>query len=72
MHPLSTPSYDREGNVRAAMYITIVVALVIFIPLGAIASLNVLFGLSLPYTLATWASALFLVGVLGGSSVRSS
>jgi len=48
-----------------AMFITIVVLGIVFIPIAIIWSLNILFPiLAIPYTIKTWAAALILSSVL--------
>ena len=42
------------------------------LPLGAIWSVNLLFGLSIPWTLKTWFAALILIMCVHGSSSSSS
>ncbi len=50
----------------------IVVAAIVLGPICTIWAVNTLFGLSIPYTLETWAAALWIGGVVGGSSYASS
>lgn len=57
---------------RGLLRVGIVLTLITVIPFGIIWSLNTLFGLTIPFTPSTWAAALVLVGVVGGSTGRSS
>lgn len=41
------------------------------VPLGVIWSLNLLFGLSIPYTLQTWFAALLLSSIVNGNRSTS-
>lgn len=44
--------------------ILLVIAVVACVPLVSIWALNTLFGLTIPYTLSTWAASLWLTGLL--------
>jgi hypothetical protein len=51
------------------IYIVLLLAVLVAVgPLAAIWSLNTLFGLSIAYTLKTWAAALVLAWVIGGTN----
>lgn len=52
--------------------VLLVAAVLIFVPLGAIWALNVLFGLGIPATLKTWAAAAILCALVGGTRGRKS
>lgn len=47
------------------------VALIAIVPLLTLWSLNVLFGLAIPYTLKTWFASLFLSSVVASSGYSS-
>lgn len=51
--------------------VAVAIAVVIFTPLITIWALNLLFGLSIPVTLATWAAA-FWLGWLVSGGIRAS
>ena len=46
--------------------ILFVAAMVFFIPIAAIDSVNVLFNTQIPLTFSTWVSALVLIGIIYG------
>jgi hypothetical protein len=46
-----------------ALLIVLVIALFVFYPLAVIWSLNLLFGLTIPFTFSTWCATMVLVGV---------
>lgn len=50
-----------KGTVFLTVIALIIAALIIFVPLGFIWSLNTLFQLGIAYTLKTWAAALILI-----------
>lgn len=51
--------------------IVFVLCLIIALPICGIMALNNLFGLKIEVTMYTWASALFLMALIGGGSHRS-
>ncbi len=51
--------------------VLLIVLAVVFGPLLAIWSINTIFGLSVPYTMKTWAAALFLSGMVSGYRYQS-
>ena len=51
--------------------IVLLLAIVIFVPLLTIWSLNTLFGLAIGYSLKTWFASLILGGLVGGSAVTA-
>lgn len=53
------------------LLVVLLVLLVVFGPMIGIWSLNVLFGLAIPYTFKTWFAALWLGGLLGGKVATS-
>jgi hypothetical protein len=55
-----------EGIAIAAAVIAVLVLIVVG-PMFTIWSLNCLFGLGIPLTITTWASTLWLAGVVGGA-----
>lgn len=56
-------------KVRAALFfLLLVILLIVFAPLWTIWSLNLLFGLSIPTKLSTWAAAFWLMVAFGGSA----
>jgi len=46
--------------------VLLVIFVVIFFPIGVIWALNVLFGLTIPITLKTWAAILILILIVHG------
>ncbi len=54
------------------LLVLVVILAIIFVPLLAIWSLNTLFLLAIPYTIKTWAAALALSAMIGGSTGGSS
>ena len=55
-------------KISTIVAIILTIAVIVFGPFGAIWSLNVLFSLSIPYTLKTWAASFFLFGLIGYST----
>lgn len=56
-----------------AFLLMVLIPLVLVVgPLLSIWALNTLFGLAIPYTLKTWASALILAGLVSSSGVKAS
>jgi hypothetical protein len=54
---------------KVFVLIAFVILLIVLAPIATIWSLNTLFpALSIPYTFDTWASALILGGVVGGTT----
>ena len=49
-----------------AVLIVLVGLVIVYVPLGLIWSLNVLFSLAIPYTFKTWCAITLLMTVLGG------
>jgi hypothetical protein len=58
----------QTSGAAALILILLFIALVIFGPLPAIWSVNVLFATSIGYGLAEWFAALILMGVFGSGS----
>lgn len=54
-----------------AMLITVVVLAIIFIPLAFIWAINILFQLTIPYTLKTWAASLIISSLLSARVAAS-
>ena len=46
--------------------ILIAAAVIFFVPIAAIDSVNVLFNTQIPFTFSTWMSALVLIGIIYG------
>lgn len=53
------------GAIAIALLIAFIVGMVIFFPIITIWSLNLLFGLSIPYTIYTWLATWWLAGIVG-------
>lgn len=56
-----------SGIFIICLIICLIIMALICIPIAAIWSLNTLFGLGIAYTLKTWAAALVICGIIGGS-----
>ena len=55
-----------------ALLIIFVAGVIVFVPLGFIWSLNVLFpALSIPYTFNTWLAALFITSLIGSGLAKA-
>ena len=55
-----------------ALLIIFVAGVIVFVPLGFIWSLNVLFPvLSIPYTFNTWFAALFITSLIGSGLAKA-
>jgi hypothetical protein len=52
-----------------ALLIVLVIALFVFYPIAVIWSLNLLFGLTIPYTFSTWCATTLIVGVFAANIV---
>jgi hypothetical protein len=52
-----------------ALLIVLVIALFVFYPIAVIWSINLLFGLTIPYTFSTWCATMILVGVFAANIV---
>lgn len=48
--------------------VALIIALLVCMPLATIWALNTLFGLSIVYTVKTWAATLVLAAMVGGTS----
>lgn len=44
---------------------------IVFVPIAAIWSVNLLFGFAIPYTIKTWAASLILSGIVSGSTAST-
>jgi len=56
---------------KGVLTLLAIAALVVFAPFAWVWSINALFALHVPYTLATWAAALFVNLQLGGALILS-
>lgn len=54
------PFYFGENRMKSLLIIAAIIALIVGGPLATIWSLNTLFGLMIPYNLATWFATLWL------------
>jgi len=52
-----------------AFVIVLVIGFTIFYPLAVIWSLNLLFGLTIPYKFSTWCATMLLIGVFAANIV---
>ena len=57
---------------KLILLITLVVLIVVFVPLGFVWSLNILFGFHLDYTMETWAASLIFTGAVSGQGLKLS
>jgi hypothetical protein len=53
----------------AALVIVIAIGFTIFYPLAVIWSLNLLFGLTIPYTFSTWCATMIFIGMFTANIV---
>ena len=54
----------------ATMIILVIIALVIFMPLAVIWSLNTLFGMGIAYTFTNWVAMVILTTTFGKANVK--
>jgi multidrug efflux pump subunit AcrB len=51
---------------KIAMTILMIAAVLFFVPIAAIDSVNILFNTEIPFTFKTWIAALVLIGIIYG------